>query len=125
MIRRPPTSTLTTTLFRYTTLFRSVLTCIPVPPFRRRLGKRTVQMTFVRRRLVALACLPLLLLSACGDGDSEADESRTPSSQSGSPSAFPSPSESPSTLPEALRSEERRVGKECVRTCRFRWSPSN
>src|SRR3546814_14525843 len=22
-----------------------------------------------------------------------------------------------------LRSEERRVGKECVRTCRFRWSP--
>src|SRR3546814_19208348 len=24
---------------------------------------------------------------------------------------------------EALRSEERRVGKECVRTCRSRWSP--
>src|SRR3546814_12302036 len=24
----------------------------------------------------------------------------------------------------ALRSEERRVGKECVRTCRTRWSPS-
>src|SRR3546814_5416746 len=23
------------------------------------------------------------------------------------------------------RSEERRVGKECVRTCRSRWSPSN
>src|SRR3546814_981069 len=22
-----------------------------------------------------------------------------------------------------LRSEERRVGKECVRTCRYRWSP--
>src|SRR3546814_16409859 len=22
-----------------------------------------------------------------------------------------------------VRSEERRVGKECVRTCRFRWSP--
>ncbi|HEY9563245.1 MAG TPA: hypothetical protein VIR30_05685, partial [Nocardioides sp.] len=77
-----------------------------MPPFRRRLGKRTVQMTFVRRRLVALACLPLLLLSACGDGDSEADESRTPSSQSGSPSAFPSPSESPSTLPEDLPADE-------------------
>src|SRR3546814_16063638 len=25
--------------------------------------------------------------------------------------------------PEWGRSEERRVGKECVRTCRFRWSP--
>src|SRR3546814_1847226 len=24
---------------------------------------------------------------------------------------------------EARRSEERRVGKECVSTCRFRWSP--
>src|SRR3546814_15942693 len=24
-----------------------------------------------------------------------------------------------------LRSEERRVGKECVRTCRFRWSPDH
>src|SRR3546814_18175328 len=25
----------------------------------------------------------------------------------------------------AKRSEERRVGKECVRTCSFRWSPYN
>src|SRR3546814_16990631 len=25
----------------------------------------------------------------------------------------------------SLRSEERRVGKECVRTCRSRWSPYN
>src|SRR3546814_8193557 len=28
----------------------------------------------------------------------------------------------PVSLPEPLRSEARRVGKECVRTCRFRWS---
>src|SRR3546814_11430359 len=26
-------------------------------------------------------------------------------------------------LPESIRSEERRVGKECVSTCRSRWSP--
>src|SRR3546814_11340961 len=26
-------------------------------------------------------------------------------------------------MPVALRSEERRVGKECVSTCRSRWSP--
>src|SRR3546814_20221685 len=26
---------------------------------------------------------------------------------------------------QAYRSEERRVGKECVRTCRSRWSPSH
>src|SRR6056297_3350908 len=29
------------------------------------------------------------------------------------------------TIPTALRSEERRVGKECVSTCRSRWSPYN
>src|SRR3546814_13752282 len=28
-----------------------------------------------------------------------------------------------STYAEAVRSEERRVGKECVSTCRSRWSP--
>src|SRR3546814_12788179 len=27
--------------------------------------------------------------------------------------------------PEIVRSEERRVGKECVSTCRSRWSPYN
>src|SRR3546814_13213446 len=27
------------------------------------------------------------------------------------------------SLADMLRSEERRVGKECVRTCRSRWSP--
>src|SRR3546814_9504793 len=26
-------------------------------------------------------------------------------------------------IPRFARSEERRVGKECVSTCRFRWSP--
>src|SRR3546814_13279227 len=26
--------------------------------------------------------------------------------------------------PSTVRSEERRVGKECVSTCRYRWSPS-
>src|SRR3546814_10950010 len=28
-------------------------------------------------------------------------------------------------VPEGWRSEERRVGKECVSTCRSRWSPSH
>src|SRR3546814_1330940 len=28
-------------------------------------------------------------------------------------------------IPMSRRSEERRVGKECVRTCRSRWSPYN
>src|SRR3546814_15516966 len=28
-------------------------------------------------------------------------------------------------VPQILRSEERRVGKECVSTCRSRWSPTH
>src|SRR3546814_20169962 len=31
----------------------------------------------------------------------------------------------PSLGGEAIRSEERRVGKECVSTCRSRWSPAH
>src|SRR3546814_5754730 len=31
----------------------------------------------------------------------------------------------PDLVQRAERSEERRVGKECVSTCRFRWSPSH
>src|SRR3546814_1580806 len=31
----------------------------------------------------------------------------------------------PSSRNESMRSEERRVGKECVSTCRSRWSPYN
>src|SRR3546814_19582259 len=33
------------------------------------------------------------------------------------------PSGSAETTPHLARSEERRVGKECVSTCRSRWSP--
>src|SRR3546814_10882778 len=34
------------------------------------------------------------------------------------------PEQSTENPPAVLRSEERRVGKECVRTCRYRWSPN-
>src|SRR3546814_15746326 len=33
------------------------------------------------------------------------------------------PASAAARRPSAKRSEERRVGKECVRTCRSRWSP--
>src|SRR3546814_14736515 len=40
--------------------------------------------------------------------------------------AFPPVARASPTLAEAQgRSEERRVGKECVSTCRSRWSPYN
>src|SRR3546814_20216199 len=93
MIRRPPRSTRTDTLFPYTTLFRSWLgACkspllqgqpIQSPPLQ---GEGWVGMGF-----------PSVAVNLCMHPTE----------------AHPHPS----------RSEERRVGKECVRTCRSRWSP--
>src|SRR3546814_17529692 len=84
MIRRPPRSTRTDTLFPYTTLFRSSRA---PPPARCR-----------HPAAPAASCsTPCLIL------------------QPPLPGAL-------QTLSSA-RSEERRVGKECVSTCRSRWSP--
>src|SRR3546814_16443476 len=93
IIRRPPRSTRTDTLFPYTTLFRSFdwLTFGPKsapvggdrPPPRHRgiaVVPAPVHAGFTAHRYQRLRCL-------------------------------------------YRRSEERRVGKECVSTCRSRWSP--
>src|SRR3546814_12719099 len=101
MIRRPPRSTRTDTLFPYTTLFRS-------PHLRRTITGigalhvgAAIGSAVVGRRVVlvggveGIGELVVLALADTPEGD------RQP-------------------LPPA-RSEERRVGKECVRTCRSRW----
>src|SRR3546814_20231054 len=97
MIRRPPRSTRTDTLFPYTTLFRSSTTVL-----RRQFGS----MTEVYRQLGYLTkdrwC------PRGGMGPSSKDEILAQLRR----------------LHDRLsRSEERRVGKECVSTCRSRWSP--
>src|SRR3546814_14992895 len=111
MIRRPPRSTRTDTLFPYTTLFRSQLDQrvgeardrgprhsrsrgylrIAEPGIIRPKSRKHLQASVERGRKEgvgirggALSCFRTLLL---------------------------------------VRSEERRVGKECVSTCRSRWSP--
>src|SRR3546814_12298192 len=48
--------------------------------------------------------------------------SRQPASDGDYPAAAAPPRQRPRTRPSD-RSEERRVGKECVSTCRSRWSP--
>src|SRR3546814_14568898 len=119
MIRRPPRSTRTDTLFPYTTLFRSPChfpgfvrgRClaaglgIPLPPLnpkslgegrrqRRSAGWRNIDRAFT------LPHLPLRPRHLVG--------------------VEPTPEPAPQ---DPMRSEERRVGKECVSTCRSRWSP--
>src|SRR3546814_17452063 len=99
MIRRPPRSTRTDTLFPYTTLFRSLgeqgTPPIAMDPFTLETKGIVGWSNKLSPGLHELACY--------GDG------------------AFgPHAKWDPTT-----RSEERRVGKECVSTCRSRWSPTH
>src|SRR3546814_12857023 len=124
MLRRPPTSTRTDTLFPYTTLVRSLggvgVACHALPlrspsrqtRFRAAVGRqprkaaRGYLQTPVtgRRLLLADACYWQTLVT----GTLWAPRRRR---RPGRPH------------PCRPRSEERRVGHECVRTCRSRWSP--
>src|SRR3546814_14706306 len=104
MILRPPRSTRTDTLFPYTTLFRSLAdlpgqheqTSIPAP-----------SNIICRRGRDIGQCQTQLLKARFAHGTS------------------PCSSVSDLSVKPNSRSEERRVGKECVSTCRSRWSPDH
>src|SRR3546814_20039640 len=104
MIRRPPRSTRTDTLFPYTTLFRSrLLHRLPQRAAEVCRGVLEPGQLGIRRKPPALIGKGL-----------------------GQLRFFPKPGESPTgglLQTNQDRSEERRVGKECVSTCRYRWSP--
>src|SRR3546814_17576872 len=109
MIRRPPRSTRTDTLFPSTTLFRSEglepgrtgRPCARIAQFHQRHRERPVRsITAARlphRRRLRPQCRGCIRQDGCL---SEGAEKQI-----------------------HWRSEERRVGKECVRTCRSGWSP--
>src|SRR3546814_19939148 len=97
MIRRPPRSTRTDTLFPYTTLFRSELL---------RLYRLLI-------KAGGGAVLSEEEAAEVGLSDAKIDERRNYVAH-----------RKLERNPKA-RSEERRVGKECVSTCRSRWSPSH
>src|SRR3546814_12028676 len=105
MIRRPPRSTRTDTLFPYTTLFRSAL----------QLFYHVANLGDAR----SLAIHPA----------STTHSQLTPEEQlaTGVTDNYVRLSVGLEHIDDLLadRSEERRVGKECVRTCRSRWSPSH
>src|SRR3546814_17966173 len=105
MLRRPPRSTRTDTLFPYTTLFRSAVHC---------------RYCFRRH-------FPYAEQSAAADGWEHALATFAADTSihevllsGGDPLSL-----STDKLAQLSRSEERRVGKECVSTCRSRWSPSH
>src|SRR3546814_11592912 len=98
MIRRPPRSTRTDTLFPYTTLFRSSDRRAREPS--RVGGARMGEGILAARRRAGM-------FGDVADAEVKLEGRREPGE------------------PEQIRrrSEERRVGKECVSTCRSRWSP--
>src|SRR3546814_13138878 len=115
MIRRPPRSTRTDTLFPYTTLFRSFAADKPVAAIchgvllaarSKRADGRSV---LHGRKTTALSWRHERTASAFAHVGRFWDRNyyRTYPEEDGQPK----------------RSEERRVGKECVSTCRSRWSP--
>src|SRR3546814_18119330 len=106
MIRRPPRSTRTDTLFPYTTLFRSQLHLYTWPIFD------------MYNPIVFISCFLSLLYCLYGFGR-YAYGAFLPSMRNDLGLSYLELG----TVSTLARSEERRVGKECVSTCRSRWSP--
>src|SRR3546814_18677244 len=102
MIRRPPRSTRTDTLFPYTTRFRSNHPGTPRHP------------VVADRILGTLEPCPARTLERRGAGVVGADIGAIRVERGATRVA---------RFQRSRRSEERRVGKECVSTCRSRWSP--
>src|SRR3546814_16595848 len=105
MIRRPPRSTRTDTLFPYTTLFRSV----ELWPSQREAAQRSTDVT---------DDLVVALPTSAGK-TREAQIAALMTLSSARRVLIVTPLRAFCTT----RSGERRVGKECVSTCRSRWSP--
>src|SRR3546814_12012593 len=111
MIRRPPRSTRTDTLFPYTTLFRS-------PPLSPGKPRYRCLIHVEQRRDGALrvaGCKPLYRLGLLVRGEGRK------SAELHAEGIGLAPAGSAATG-DALRTEERRVGQECGRKCKCRWS---
>src|SRR3546814_14864224 len=104
MIRRPPRSTRTDTLFPYTTLFRSY-------------QHQRLRFGIGIHSIGPAVGFDFSVSKAAGGG-----EVRDGCIGFGVVVAFAVTNHSVG-LDKGFRSEERRVGNECVSTCRSRWSP--
>src|SRR3546814_13176752 len=122
MLRRPPRSTRTDTLFPYTTLFRSEAAG-------NKLGLALGKDIGGGAIIADLARMPhLLVAGTTGSGKSVAINTMILSllyrlTPDQCRFIMVDPKMLELSVYDGIRSEERRVGKECVSTCRSRWSP--
>src|SRR3546814_15249575 len=117
MIRRPPRSTRTDTLFPYTTLFRSAEIGLPLITVRRTAGDMVSRW---EQRYEQGWDLYAQLKLARLRGPWSASNQRFCTAELKRDALHRYLA---ATYPGETRSEERRVGKECVSTCRSRCSP--
>src|SRR3546814_14821501 len=110
MRRRPPRSTRTDTLFPYTTLFRSR-------------GELLVEAATEIRQIFVTDVAIGDRIGALGEALAEPRALFWRIERFGGQFVLPEPRDQRFGLVEQRRSEERRGGKECVSTCRSRWSP--
>src|SRR3546814_14469837 len=122
MIRRPPRSTRTDTLFPYTTLFRSTVGFSATTTISREAFGIDAWPTVIGDA-VALRIEAEAQRVRGGDVDGADSDAPVPGEQVPE-DAVPGGTAS-DDAPSAERSEERRVGKECVGTCRSRWRRYN
>src|SRR3546814_17982667 len=116
MIRRPPRSTRTDTLFPYTTLFRSLSGRGCAPPY-----DQTRQPILPA---IIVAAQPAIVVVAAQLKNSLCQIHANHCIFRHGCRPFRSVALNTTFLAHCdARSEERRVGKECVSTCRSRWSP--
>src|SRR3546814_15789305 len=122
MIRRPPRSTRTDTLVPYTTLFRSQHRVVKqdAPGVDARGAWQDAHDRLADDGLSGARLAHQRDRLAGGDAKADAADGFEP--------AFRQHEADPQIpyaqqIPPVCRSEERRVGKECVSTCRSRWSP--
>src|SRR3546814_16885065 len=111
MIRRPPRSTRTATLFPHTTLFRSSAAgVVGVPMHGEYVGAKH-------------AVVGLTRVAAADDGKHGIRVNALVPGAVRTPMLQRAMDNDAGLEPYLNRTEERLVGKECVSTCRSRWSP--
>src|SRR3546814_12589030 len=124
MIRRPPRSTRTDTLFPYTTLFRSALQTYLATDETRRATHISLISQVAGSYLSLAADLDLQRLAHDTlRSRQDAYDLQQDLVEIGNASQLELRQAESELESARARSEERRVGKECVSTCRSRWSP--
>src|SRR3546814_18577727 len=117
MIRLPPRSTRTDTLFPYTTLFRSLDVQYSDRTFVE--SRRDLTISEARRGLTNVEYDENGIVRYL-EGSSSLESNGCEMSRS---EEYLGGGLLVEWMQNDRRSDERRVGKECVRPCRFRWSP--